>query len=185
MAPAALCGAAGAGPFLDDSPVKARFSPCSCLTNKPFGPFSLMRTVCALTISPPHYLTDALDRVHGQADALAFPLTTEEVSALLRYAHDHDIPVTPRGAGTNLVGSTIPTKGGIVLDLSRMDRVLELDRDTMTITVEPGMLLQDLQAYVEERGLFYPPDPGEKAASIGGSLPAGRRGLRGARHRPE
>ena len=54
---------------------------------------------------PPHYLTDALDRVHGQADALAFPLTTEEVSALLRYAHDHDIPVTPRGAGTNLVGS--------------------------------------------------------------------------------
>ena len=75
---------------------------------------------------PPHYLTDALDRVHGQADALAFPLTTEEVSALLRYAHDHDIPVTPRGAGTNLVGSTIPTKGGIMLDLSRMDRVLEL-----------------------------------------------------------
>lgn len=134
---------------------------------------------------PPHYLTDALDRVHGQADALAFPLTTEEVSALLRYAHDHDIPVTPRGAGTNLVGSTIPTKGGIVLDLSRMDRVLELDRDTMTITVEPGTLLQDLQAYVEERGLFYPPDPGEKAASIGGSLPAGRRSLRGARHRPE
>lgn len=75
---------------------------------------------------PPHYLTDALARVHGQADALAFPLSTEEVSALLRYAHGHDIPVTPRGAGTNLVGSTIPTKGGIVLDLSRMDRVLEL-----------------------------------------------------------
>lgn len=75
---------------------------------------------------PPHYLTDALERVHGQADALVFPKTTEEVSALLRYAHDHDIPVTPRGAGTNLVGSTIPTKGGIVLDLSRMDRVLEL-----------------------------------------------------------
>ena len=75
---------------------------------------------------PPHYLTDALARVHGQADALAFPLSTEEVSALLRYAHDHDIPVTPRGAETNLVGSTIPTKGGIVLDLSRMDRVLEL-----------------------------------------------------------
>lgn len=75
---------------------------------------------------PPHYLTDALARVHGQADALAFPLSTKEVSALLRYAHDHDIPVTPRGAGTNLVGSTIPTKGGIVLDLSRMDRVLEL-----------------------------------------------------------
>ena len=131
---------------------------------------------------PPHYLTDALDRVHGQADALAFPLTTEEVSALLRYAHDHDIPVTPRGAGTNLVGSTIPTKGGIVLDLSRMDRVLELDRDTMTITVEPGMLLQDLQAYVEERGLFYPPDPGEKAASIGGNISTNAGGMRAVKY---
>lgn len=131
---------------------------------------------------PPHYLTDALDRVHGQADALAFPLTTEEVSALLRYAHDHDIPVTPRGAGTNLVGSTIPTKGGIVLDLSRMDRVLELDRDTMTITVEPGMLLQNLQAYVEERGLFYPPDPGEKAASIGGNISTNAGGMRAVKY---
>ena len=131
---------------------------------------------------PPHYLTDALDRVHGQAGALAFPLTTEEVSALLRYAHDHDIPVTPRGAGTNLVGSTIPTKGGIVLDLSRMDRVLELDRDTMTITVEPGMLLQDLQAYVEERGLFYPPDPGEKAASIGGNISTNAGGMRAVKY---
>ena len=131
---------------------------------------------------PPHYLTDALGRAHGQADALAFPLTTEEVSALLRYAHDHDIPVTPRGAGTNLVGSTIPTKGGIVLDLSRMDRVLELDRDTMTITVEPGMLLQDLQAYVEERGLFYPPDPGEKAASIGGNISTNAGGMRAVKY---
>lgn len=90
--------------------------------------------------------------------------------------------MTPRGAGTNLVGSTIPTKGGIVLDLSRMDRVLELDRDTMTITVEPGMLLQDLQAYVEERGLFYPPDPGEKAASIGGNISTNAGGMRAVKY---
>ena len=90
--------------------------------------------------------------------------------------------MTPRGAGTNLVGSTIPTKGGIVLDLSRMDRVLELDRDTMTITVEPGMLLQNLQAYVEERGLFYPPDPGEKAASIGGNISTNAGGMRAVKY---
>ena len=105
---------------------------------------------------PREYLSDALGRLHGEAEALAFPLSTEEVSGLLRYAHEHRIPVTPRGAGTNLVGSTVPLEGGIIIDLSRMDRVLELDEDTMTVTVEPGMLLQDLQAYVEARGLFYP-----------------------------
>ncbi len=86
-----------------------------------------------------------------------FARSTEEVSGVLRYANENGIPVTPRGAGTNLVGSTIPLFGGIILDVSRMNRVLELDRDTMTVTVEPGMLLKDLQAYVEERGLFYPP----------------------------
>ena len=57
----------------------------------------------------------------------------------------HDIPVTPRGAGTNLVGSTVPVDGGIILDFSHMDKILELDENTMTITVQPGLLLQDLQ----------------------------------------
>ena len=127
---------------------------------------------------PAAYQSDVLGRVHGSAEALAFPLSTEEVSALLRYAHEHRVPVTPRGAGTNLVGSTVPLEGGIILDLSRMDRVLELDEDTMTVTVEPGMLLQDLQAYVEARGLFYPPDPGEKASSIGGNISTNAGGMR-------
>ena len=104
--------------------------------------------------------------------------STEEVSAILRVCYDNNIPVTPRGAGTNLVGSTVPLEGGIILDLSRMDRVLELDEDTMTVTVEPGMLLQDLQAYVEARGLFYPPDPGEKASSIGGNISTNAGGMR-------
>lgn len=69
---------------------------------------------------PDAYLTDALGRLHGEAEALVFPTSTEEVSQILRYAHAHDIPVTPRGAGTNLVGSTIPLYGGIIVDLSRM-----------------------------------------------------------------
>ena len=131
---------------------------------------------------PAEYQSDVLGRVHGSAEALAFPLSTEEVSALLRYAHEHRVPVTPRGAGTNLVGSTVPLEGGIILDLSRMDRVLELDEDTMTVTVEPGMLLQDLQAYVEARGLFYPPDPGEKASSIGGNISTNAGGMRAVKY---
>ena len=131
---------------------------------------------------PAEYQSDVLGRVHGSAEALAFPLSTEEVSALLSCAHEHRVPVTPRGAGTNLVGSTVPLEGGIILDLSRMDRVLELDEDTMTVTVEPGMLLQDLQAYVEARGLFYPPDPGEKASSIGGNISTNAGGMRAVKY---
>ena len=131
---------------------------------------------------PERYLSDALGRRKGKADALVFPLSTAEVSGVLRYAHEHRIPVTPRGAGTNLVGSTVPVQGGILLDLSRMDRVLELDEDTMTLTVEPGILLQDVQAYVEARGLFYPPDPGEKAASIGGNISTNAGGMRAVKY---
>ena len=128
------------------------------------------------------YLSDALGRRRGTAEALVFPLNTQEVSSVLRYAHENHVPVTPRGAGTNLVGSTVPVKGGIILDLSRMNRVLELDEDTMTITVEPGILLQEVQAYVERRGLFYPPDPGEKASSIGGNISTNAGGMRAVKY---
>ena len=131
---------------------------------------------------PKEYLSDALGRREGNADALVFPRSTQEVSGLLRCAHENHIPVTPRGAGTNLVGSTVPVKGGIILDLSRMDRVLELDEDTMTLTVEPGILLQDVQAYVESRGFFYPPDPGEKASSIGGNISTNAGGMRAVKY---
>lgn len=131
---------------------------------------------------PSEYLTDALGRLHGEAAALVFPLSAEEVSGVLRYAHEHRIPVTPRGAGTNLVGSTVPLQGGIILDFSRMNRILELDRDTQTITVEPGILLQDLQSYVESQGFFYPPDPGEKASSLGGNISTNAGGMRAVKY---
>lgn len=131
---------------------------------------------------PAEYLSDALGHLHGEAEALLFPLSTGEVSSILRYAYENCIPVTPRGAGTNLVGSTVPIKGGIILDLSRMNRILELDEDTMTATVEPGILLQDFQAFVEQRGLFYPPDPGEKASSIGGNISTNAGGMRAVKY---
>ncbi len=131
---------------------------------------------------PSEYLSDALGHLRGEADVLIFPLSTEEVSGVLKYAHTNDIPVTPRGAGTNLVGSTVPVKGGIIMDLSRMNRVLELDRDTLTATVEPGILLQDFQSLVEGEGLFYPPDPGEKASSIGGNISTNAGGMRAVKY---
>lgn len=131
---------------------------------------------------PEKYLSDTLGRLKGEAAALVFPQSTEEVSKILKYAHKHDIPVTPRGAGTNLVGSTVPVDGGIILDFSHMDKILELDENTMTITVQPGLLLQDLQKYVEERGLFYPPDPGEKASSVGGNISTNAGGMRAVKY---
>lgn len=131
---------------------------------------------------PPEFLSDTLGRRKGEASALVFAKSTEEVSKLLQYAHANRIPVTLRGAGTNLVGSTVPVDGGIILDLSQMNRILELDTETMTITVEPGLLLQDLQAYVEEHNLFYPPDPGEKASSIGGNISTNAGGMRAVKY---
>lgn len=131
---------------------------------------------------PPEFLSDTLGRRKGEASALVFAKSTEEISKLLQYAHANRIPVTPRGAGTNLVGSTVPVDGGIILDLSQMNRILELDTETMTITVEPGLLLQDLQAYVEEHNLFYPPDPGEKASSIGGNISTNAGGMRAVKY---
>jgi glycolate oxidase len=128
------------------------------------------------------FLSDALEHRKGSADALFFALSTEEVSRVLAYAHEHRIPVTPRGAGTNLTGATVPLTGGIVLDLSRMNRLLEIDRDTLSATVEPGILLEDFQKQVEGEGLFYPPDPGEKTSSIGGNISTNAGGMRAVKY---
>ena len=127
------------------------------------------------------YLSDSLGRLRGTAAALVFPVDTAEVSAVMAYAYAHDIPVTPRGAGTNLVGSTIP-RGGIILDFSRMNKILEIDADTFTATVQPGAVLKEVQARVEAEGLFYPPDPGEKTATIGGNISTNAGGMRAVKY---
>lgn len=121
-------------------------------------------------------------RERGHADALVFPTSTEEVSGILRFASENGLNVTPRGAGTNLTGSTVPLYGGIVLDLSRMNRILEIDEETLTAVVEPGVVLEDFQREVESKGLFYPPDPGEKKATLGGNISTNAGGMRAVRY---
>lgn len=130
---------------------------------------------------PEAALTDSLGRLRGKAEALVYPLSTEETSAVMRFAWERRIPVTPRGAGTNVVGSTVPG-GGIVLDFSRMNKILEIDPETFTATVEPGVILQDFQAKVESMGLFYPPDPGEKKATLGGNIATNAGGMRAVKY---
>lgn len=128
------------------------------------------------------YLSDSLGRVKGTAGALVFPVSTEEVSAVMRFAYENHLPVTPRAAGTNLVGSTVPRGQGIILDITKMNHILSVDEETFTATVEPGVVLQDFQAQVEALGLFYPPDPGEKTATIAGNIATNAGGMRAVKY---
>jgi glycolate oxidase len=100
----------------------------------------------------------------------------------MKYANTHHIPVTPRGQGTGLVGAAVAVHGGIMLNLSRMNRILELDADNLTLTVEPGVLLMEISKYVEERDFFYPPDPGEKSATIAGNINTNAGGMRAVKY---
>lgn len=130
---------------------------------------------------PQSYLTDGLKLKYGQADILVYPKTTEEVADVVKFANANNLNITTRGAGTNLVGSTIPN-GGIILDLSLMNKIVELDKETFTITVQPGILLQDLQQFVEQYDLFYPPDPGAKTSTIGGNISTNAGGMRAVKY---
>ncbi len=103
--------------------------------------------------------------------------STEEVSKLMAFANEHHIAVTPRGAGTGLVGASVAVEQGIMIDTTLMNHILELDEENLTLTVEPGVLLMELKGYVEEKGFYYPPDPGEKSATIGGNISTNAGGM--------
>ncbi len=128
------------------------------------------------------YSHDELGFLRREPDIVVKAMSTEDVSKVLAYANAHKIPVTPRGAGTGLVGAAVPAEGGIVLDLSGMNRILELDRDNLAVTVEPGVLLMTLAAFTEENDFFYPPDPGEKTATIGGNISTNAGGMRAVKY---
>jgi glycolate oxidase len=104
-------------------------------------------------------------------DVAVLPESTEEVAAVVRLAAEHRVPVVPRGMASGLAAASVPSGGGIALSLTRMNRILELDEENRTVWVEAGVVTADLQAYVEERGLFYPPDPSSnKQSTIGGNI---------------
>ncbi|MBQ9804363.1 MAG: FAD-binding oxidoreductase [Lentisphaeria bacterium] len=125
---------------------------------------------------------DELSGTHSRPDCLVKALSTAEVAAVMKYAAAHNIPVTPRGSGTGLVGGSVAICGGILLDLSGMNRFLELDEENMTLTLEPGVLLMEVGKFVEEHGFFYPPDPGEKTATIGGNISTNAGGMRAVKY---
>lgn len=128
------------------------------------------------------YCHDELAGIRKRPDVLIKAMSAEEVSAVMKYASANNIPVTPRGQGTGLVGGAVPLYGGIMIDLSGMNRILELDDINLTLTLEPGVLLMEVGKYVEEHGFFYPPDPGEKTATIGGNISTNAGGMRAVKY---
>ncbi|MCF8061573.1 MAG: FAD-binding protein [Deltaproteobacteria bacterium] len=131
-------------------------------------------------VGPDHILTSDMDRIlygydaslaKGKADAVVLPGDTDEVSRVMALAHRERIPVIARGSGTNLSGGTVPARGGVVIHLSRMNRILEIDLPNRTATVEPGVITLDLQNRLLRDGFVYAPDPAsQKVSTLGGNL---------------
>lgn len=128
------------------------------------------------------YSHDELSSEYIYPDIVVRVQSAEEVSKVMVYASEHHIAVTPRGAGTGLVGASVAVEHGIMIDMTLMNHILELDEDNLTLTVEPGVLLMEIAAYVEERGFLYPPDPGEKSATIGGNISTNAGGMRAVKY---
>lgn len=105
-----------------------------------------------------------------------------EVSNILKYANANNIPVVVRGAGTGLAGGATCKHGGIMLSIMRMNKIYPVDHKNQTITCQPGALLVDVQQAVSDEGLFYPPDPGEKTATIGGNVITNAGGMKAVRY---
>jgi len=116
------------------------------------------------------YGTDALKCGHP-ADLVAMPASAQQIAAIARLCHEMRVPLVPRGAGTGYTGGAVPLQGGVVVSLERLNRILEIDEESLLAVVEPAVITGDLQAAVEARGLFYPPDPQSfKESSLGGNI---------------
>ncbi len=114
---------------------------------------------------------------------IAFPETTEEVAAIMSLANREEFYVIPRGSGTGMSGGSLPIKSGLVLVLTRMNRVLRIDEENMTAVVQPGVITGQFQKQVERVGLFYPPDPASlNVCTLGGNVAEGAGGPRAVKY---
>jgi glycolate oxidase len=128
------------------------------------------------------YSHDELGGISRKPDILIKARNSDDVSKVVKYAYEQFIPIVARGSGTGLVGASVPIHGGIMIDMTQMNKILELDDENLTLTVEPGVLLMEIGKYVEERDMFYPPDPGEKSATIGGNISTNAGGMRAVKY---
>src|SRR5258708_40355975 len=115
---------------------------------------------------------DASSEPAHRPDAVVWPLATDEVVEIVRACADARVPLTPRGAGSSLEGNPIPVRGGVVVDCSRMTRVIAVRAEDLQVDVEPGVVYAALNRELRPHGLFFPPSPGGSAdvATIGGMV---------------
>jgi glycolate oxidase len=128
------------------------------------------------------YSYDASDHNH-RPEAAVWPLNTDQVSKIMRLAHENGLPVIPRGAGTGLAGGAVPIRGGLVLDLCRMNKIIAVRIVDRSVVVQPGVVYADLENAIAPYGFFFPPDPASgKACTLGGNVATNAGGIRGAKY---
>jgi glycolate oxidase len=108
--------------------------------------------------------------------------STEDIAAIVKLCFSNNVPVIPRGAGTGLTGAAVALHGGVLLDMSKMNQILNYDRENFVVRVQPGVLLNDLAEDAKRQGLLYPPDPGEKFATLGGNVSTNAGGMRAVKY---
>ncbi|MFS0824010.1 glycolate oxidase subunit GlcD [Bacillus sp. 1P02SD] len=129
------------------------------------------------------YSYDATPQFQSMPDAVISPRNKQEIASIVKVCNEYKIPIVPRGSGTNLCAGTCPTEGGVVLLFKHLNKILEIDEENLTITVQPGVITQEVTNAVEAKGLFYPPDPGSmKISTIGGNINENSGGLRGLKY---
>jgi glycolate oxidase len=129
------------------------------------------------------YTHDEVVGLRADPEVVVRARSAEQVAEVFKLAQREWVPVTPRGAGYGLSGGAVPVRGGIVLSLEKMNRILEIDRENLMVTVEPGVITGDIHRAVEAEGLFYPPDPASlDSCTIGGNVAEGAGGPRAVKY---
>lgn len=118
----------------------------------------------------------------GAPEVLIEGTMTEDIAAIVKICYENSIPVIPRGAGTGLTGAAVALHGGVMIDMSKMNKILEYDKENFVVHVQPGVLLNDLAEDAQKQGLLYPPDPGEKFATLGGNVATNAGGMRAVKY---
>ena len=129
------------------------------------------------------YSHDETEKLSFLPDVVLRPRTTDEVAAIMRICNENGLHVTPRGAGTGLSGGALPHNGGVLLSTDRFKSIINIDERNLQVMVEPGVITEELQNAVKEKGLFYPPDPASKGScSIGGNVAENSGGPRAVKY---
>jgi len=128
------------------------------------------------------YSKDASEHRH-RPDAAVWPVSTEQISAIMKLANREKFPVVPRGAGTSLAGLAVPEQGGLVLDLGRMDKIIDINIEDRLTVVQPGVIYADLDRALSPHGFFFPPDPASgSVCTLGGNVATNAGGIKGAKY---